>query len=396
VVIPLVVALGWPLCGRAMVPEPEPTEPELTEPEPELTEPEPAVTAEPTEPLPLTPEQRAEQEHLFNRNEAKRHYNEAKRLFNAERYPEAAVEFDRAYATVPIGAALYNMALSHERAGKAVEAVEALRRYLALPDCSTRPPEDRTVGCAAQLDQARGALQELWRRVGELTLEVADGVALREVRVAGRTVPPDDFPLLMLPGTVDVELFGMGPEDRRTRPAYITAGEVYTVYVAPFATDTIPKPVGPDNDVEVDRLRRDRQQRALKTSFWLGTGLTAASGVALAVMGGLTRYHQQRYVIEKCPADCFEQTENGDPILDDQGQYIPLDIGYPLDHKAYVERYRPITNALVGVTLGLAVSTTLVGAFAFRKRNGERTLEPVPGRAQVRVRMGAPGLIVRW
>src|SRR5690606_24458285 len=132
------------------------------------------------------------------------------------------------------------------------------------------------------------ALAEQRRRVGALVLDLGEGVELREVRVAGRTVPLDDFPLLLLPGTVDVEVFGMGPDERRSRPAYITGGETYELYVAPFDSGRVPPPeVRPELDDPVDALRQARRQRQLRTAFWAGTGLTASAGIALAVVGGI-------------------------------------------------------------------------------------------------------------
>jgi len=213
-------------------------------------------------------------------------------------------------------------------------------------------------------------------------------------------VPLDDFPLLMLPGTVDVELFGMGPDDRRTRPAYITAGEVSEVYVAPFERGATVEPPLPEAGPEMDDPRRTAQRRrALRTTFWTGVGLTAASGVALGVLGGLTRYQERRYGIEKCEQMCVMRDPDGEPILDENGNTIPLgsanDPRYPFDREQAFERYKPIANALVGVTIGLAVGTALVGVFAFRKRPGGA--QPTPsGTARVRVGLGAPGLVVRW
>ena len=52
-----------------------------------------------------------------------------------------------------------------------------------------------------------------------------------------------------------------------------------------------------------------------------------------------------------------------------------------------------VLSYAIGHGRQVAVSTALVGAFAFRKRGAE----PAPKRqARVRVRMGAPGLVVRW
>jgi len=358
--------------------------------EPDATLPPQTAGADPTA---LSPEELARRQLQAKIEQATEHYKEGKRLYGSGLYVEAAIEFERSYAAVPAANTLYAASLAYGRAGKTVEAVRSLERYLALPDCSQWPPEQRPIDCTELRADAEKSLAEQRRRVGELTLKIADGVELREIRVGGRTIPVEDFPLLMLPGTVDVELFGMGPDDRRTRPAYITGGEVYEVYVAPFQVDIIPTPpvVGGD-PVEDDRLRREQRQRRLKITFWSGVGLTAASGVAAGVMGGLTRYYLDRFYEELCEANCHELDENGDFVLDENGDPIPLDTGFPLERQRTFERYKPVTNALVGVTIGLGVTTALVGAFAFRKRGEQERAGPT----SAHVRLGASGLVVRW
>jgi hypothetical protein len=182
---------------------------------------------------------------------------------------------------------------------------------------------------------------------------------------------------------VDVEVLGLGPEERRTRAAYITGGETTTFYVAPFEPK-VATPSGPTTDPgdrvdAVDELRIERRRGALRTSFWVGTGLTAASATAMAVMGGLTLHHQRRYQEELCDRVC------------------PPDAikPYPADHEAKFQRYKPATTALVGVTVGLAVATALLGTFAFRKAARERARK-LEAHVRPQVQVGATGLVVRW
>jgi hypothetical protein len=385
----LIAAVGWPAAASATsraAPEADSeakTEPETSVPgtdaAPGSTDaPEPAPAKPASTPVTVEPTPRALAPSDLQYDRAKVHWEEGKRLYDHGRYAEAAVEFERSYAAVPIAVTLYSVGLSYERAGKPVEAVRAFRRFLALPDdCAALPPGEPRDLCTEQRTEAEQALDELRPRVGELALALGEGVKLREVRVAGRTVPLDDFPLLLLPGTVDVEVFGLGPNERRTRPVAITGGDVATFYVAPFERELVVTPPKPDpapGDA-VDELRLERRRRGLRTAFWVGTGLTASSGVAVAVLGGLTLYHRNEFRRDLCAVTCDD----------------PDAPPYPEDHELAFERYKPLTNALVGVTVGLAVATALVGTFAFRKR-------PSDGRtgAQARVRMGASGLVVRW
>ncbi|WP_266219619.1 hypothetical protein [Paraliomyxa miuraensis] len=344
----------------------------------------------PTDP---SPEEIARRLFEVRLEKAEVHWQEGDRLYNNGEYAEAAVQFERSYSAVPAASALYSAALSYGRGGKPVEAVRALRRYLALPNCTREQLERGDLYCTAQRTEAEQALSEQARRVGHLKLELGEGVELREVRVAGRTVPLDDFPVLLLPGTVDVEVFGMGPDERRSRPAYITAGETYELYVAPFDPLVVPKVGAPEGtNREFDQLRWEQRQRQLRTTFWVGAGLTAAAGVALAATGGLALYHQRRYDTELCEEECFLKDELGNPMLDENGDFQYLDRPYPADHEAAVGRHRPLANAMLGVTIGLGVATALVGAFAFRKN-----VQPTgSSRARAHVRLGGSGLVVRW
>ncbi len=328
----------------------------------------------------LSPEELEFRQQEARIQDARKHYTQGNRLFGKKRYAAAAEEYEQSYAAAPAARTLYSIALSYEYAGRPVEAVEAIERYLGLPECTDLPEAERTIECTDQRADAQKILSGQRRLVGELRLDLAVGVDLREIRVAGRTVPRVDFPLLLLPGSVDVELFGVHPDQRRRWVVNIAAGEPYTLYVAPFDTAEVGGPTPPTpEDPELDRLQRERRRQRLRTSFWVGTGLTAMSGIALAVMGSLTLYEQRRFNTEKCRMDCL------DP---DTGE--PRGTGYPLDHEERFLRYKPITNAMVGVTVGLAVGTALVGVFAFGKRN-----EPVPNdRAQVR--LTGSGLLVRW
>ncbi|MEX1368541.1 MAG: tetratricopeptide repeat protein [Nannocystaceae bacterium] len=386
--------MSWPSAavagrdqGPAKVPEPEASEPEVPpaegaeeDPPAPTPETEPSAAPDPGSVDELSPEELAARQKQIRIENAQRHYEQGNVLFRAGRYAEAAAQLELSYAAVPATTTLYSVALSYARAGKAVDAVRTLRRYLDLPDCVEQSAQS-TIGCTNRRAEAEQMLGDQVRLVGELNLDLADTVELREVRVAGRTVPLDDFPLLLRPGPADVELFGLEPEQRRTRVAYITAGETFTLYVAPFVTEVVQRPDVPDAtpDPRIDEARAQRRQRILMTSFWVGTGLTAASAVALGVMGGLTRREQQAFKAAKCEMVCADP-DTMEPLGNSDA---PL---FPLEERDAFNTYKLTTNVLVGVTVGLAVGTVLVGAFAFRKR----------GRGRARVRATGPGLVVRW
>lgn len=382
----LIATLGWPSTVVAAPAEPEDGKAAAParEGSPETTS--PTVEPAPEEPASEepAPEEPAQSQADWRKEKAAQHWLEGERLFQNGRYAEAAAEFERSHTAVPAAATLYSVALSYARAGKPVEAMRALERYLALPGCDGVPADERSFVCTEQRAEAEELSSELQLRVGTLVLELAEGMRLREVRVAGRVIPLDDFPLVLLPGTFDVEVFGLGPEERRTRTVYITGGEVTTFYVPPFEPATVPtvRP-RPDDPPMIDELALERRRFALQVAFGVGAGLTAVSGSALAVMGGLTLHHQRRFNAELCEDPCPPDANKP----------------FPADHEAKFERYKPITNALVGVTVGLAVATALLGTFAFRKTARERAGDgktAIRARVRPRVRLGASGLVVRW
>ena len=59
--------------------------------------------------------------------EATRHFKEGHRLFMRGEYVEAATEFERSYASIRSGEALYNVVLSHSKAGEPIPAIRAAR-----------------------------------------------------------------------------------------------------------------------------------------------------------------------------------------------------------------------------------------------------------------------------
>lgn len=334
------------------------------------------ATSDFTRPPSMTPEEFEQHQRLLLRvHNAEVHYEDGTKLYNRGEYAAAALEYESAYAAIPAANALYSAALSYERAGRPVDAIRTYSEYLALADCASLEPSKRTSRCADEQAVARTALEGQKRLVGELKLAFTEPLDIREVRVAGRTVPLSDFPVFLLPGAVDVELFGTAADQRREWVAYISAGETFTISVSPFDTEVVVRPPElPPDRTDDDEARRRRLRRALRKTFWVGAGLTGASAAALAVMGGLTATEQRTHDDNKCAADCTD--ENGEP----------LNTGYPLENRSNFNTYKPVTNALIGVTVGLAVTTALLGVFTFRKENRERA----------KLSLAGPGVVVRW
>lgn len=368
--VAVVLGASVPAVAIASPPEPDPRGVESTI---AASEGEPGEDEEqPTESLEKTRQE-------VRVEEAERHYVEGMALFNRGQYREAAAEFERSYAAIPAARTLYSIGLSYERAGQTIPAIEASERYLALPDC-TDPGVD-PLRCAEQRTEVGRTVDRLRRFVGELQLELAPGVELREVRVGGRVVPIDEFPLLLMPGPTEVELYGRDPDDYRVRIPRIVPGEAYVLRVS--AADAVPPPkldADPDPrprppDPPRDPAEEQRRRALMKRVFWGSLGVTVASGAATGALGGVTQKQRARFNELKCANPCPPE---GDP---DHKKY-------PEAAEARFESLKLTTNVMIGVSAALGVATVVVGVLAFSRRDKSAR--------RAHVRLTGTGLSVRF
>ncbi|MBX7078611.1 MAG: hypothetical protein K1X88_05420 [Nannocystaceae bacterium] len=285
-------------------------------------------------------------------------FQQGQLLFNRGSYAQAAIEFEAAFAAVPAAAALSNVALAYERAGDHVAAARAAKRYLDLPACDT-PGVDEDF-CASQRAELAEALDRLLKQTGELRLQRNGDVRLREVRIDGRVIAQQDFPLLVEPGRHEVELVGSRKDERLQRMIDVRAGESRAIVVEPFAST-------PSGDRGTDPQRRRDRSAALRPTFWAAVALTAASAATLASFGTITVVQKRRY------------------------EEDPPTPPYPAGAEDRFGTFKTASNAMVGVTAGLAMVTVVVGLFAFsRPRNRSTT------RASTHVHWLGTGVRVRW
>jgi len=366
VALSISVALA-PVATVPAAPEDEPTAVEPTAPE--LPSESPDAQEEPVTPI---AEERAPSPSLDDAlyEEALDRYVEGQELFVQRQYLDAGAAFRRSYAAVATGRTLYAVGLSYEKGGDVVQALEAYRRYLDLPDCPA--PEEH---CAARRDEVRGIVAKLRTKVGELSIEVDEGVELLGIEIGERIVPPEDFPIILAPGHYEIRERGYGPSHVRIREIDVAAGQVFSLLVVDF--DSQPQP--PSNDVTdpgppsrpSNRVSEEERRRRLRIAFYSGVGVTAAAGIATGVVGGLTQRAYNTYQ-GRCTGMCSPQ-EN-----------------YPLAAEQRFDRLKPVTNALVGVTAGLGITTVVLGLFAFsgKKGRGARAsvtrVTPTPGGVHVR------------
>ena len=305
--------------------------------------------------------------------EARDRYVEGRKLFIDRNYLDAALAFERSYAAVPGGTTLYAMALSYEKAGNYVQALEGYLRYLDLPEC----PADGG-HCSTLADEVKETVTKLRGKVGRLTIVIDEGVELQGIEIDDRFIPPDEFPLVLTPGRYELRVRGIRRDEVRTRQVEIAAGELTSLLIPAFdapdpVVDLEPAPREELSTPPPGRRLEEERRRRLRIAFYSGVGATAASAIVTGVVGGLTlnAYNEWGARCKGEGVDC-SGTER------------------PTDAKERFDRLQPVTNAMVGITAAAGITTVVLGLFAFSDRQGPSTrasvtrVTPTPGGVRVR------------
>lgn len=265
-------------------------------------------------------------------------FREGARLYKERRYREAAAAFERSLRAVWSINAAYNMALSLDRVGDDLAAFEAYRRYLERAE-----PDDEHRATAQERAEA------LRLRLGEVQLQLDSPEAIRELRINGEAVTPGAFPRWTEPGPIVVRFVGEAEGQEQEVRGEVRAGGTATIVFPGFPrreSVAVPRPE-PDPPTPTPTPTRPR---ALRAAFWSMIGLTAASGVSIGAFGALTLDYEGRRnnLKESCGVPC-------DPSL-------------PAEWERKFEAYHKATNAMIGVTVALAVVATALGIAALRER----------------------------
>lgn len=262
---------------------------------------------------------------------------EARDRFYEDAFGEAGELFLQSFAAYPSLEALYGAANSFERNGDILIALELYDRYFTyVDDHPTRPAS------------AQRSYRALTRLVGRVDIEVAPGASFRTLKINGKPVAKAKLPARVLPGVVRVEFLGDETWQREQLDTEVLAGATAVFKFSGFRQP--PKMPGPalppggNPDIKPDTPPRPRRSQVATNVFWAGLGMTAASGVALTTLGALTIRERNR----------FESELGMTP--------------YPADHEANFQRYRQVTNVLIGVTSGLAAFTIVSGVIALSSR----------------------------
>lgn len=298
--------------------------------------------------------------------EALRLFRAARVLYNAGQYREAALGFEASFAAAESPEAAYNAALAHDRAGAPVATMTWFRRYLAVARAESDP----------SYPQALKRVEELRARLGELHLRIDHPEGLREIRVNGVPVAIEDFPRLVEPGRIEVRFIGEAPGQAVDIPSEVPAGGPSTIHFPGFVAAPAPQKavvLPPVVRAEPPDPRQTPRYRRLRALFWTGAGLTAASAVTMGVLGGLVVRDFNNY------HDAY------DPNVPESE--------YPANaaDQDRFHGYKLATNAMIGVTAGLAAITVVLGIVTLREGRQARAITRA---AQVRFAPG--GLVVTF
>jgi tetratricopeptide (TPR) repeat protein len=294
-------------------------------------------------------------------------------LGNAGDFPAAAAAFLRSYELQPTPEALFNAALAYENAGATIEAIRTYKRFLAEPE------RTQTLVPAAER-----SIDALMREVAVLKgVRYDPERAPAKLLIQGEPVELDAFPLLVLPGEIEVEV--VDAAGKHAREFYeLDAGESLVVDLRALLPPP-PEPPEPElivdegpSQAELEAARaRARRGRTLRKITWAGLGLSGAGAVAAATFGGLALREKRLFE----DATCFEF----------EGGVCPPDhpIGDPGLHSRSYTRYVLAGTITAGVSAGVAVTSAIIGLVSLRY---DRPRARSGGRASVRIVPG-PGLI---
>jgi hypothetical protein len=272
-------------------------------------------------------------------------------LGNAGDYEAAAAAFLRSYELKPTAEALFNAALAHEQAGATIEAIETYERFLAE---AAPPPE--------LVEAARVSIDALLPTVAVIKgLRYPPEQTPAEVYVGGKRVELDDFPRLVLPGEIEIEV--VADSGARERESYeLFAGEALIIDLRGLLPPPPEEPPPPELEVdegptpaelEAERARA-RRAATLRTVTWVGLGLTGATAIGAVTLGGLSLRERDLYG----KTTCFQF--DGDVCSSD------FEIGDPESHLRAHGHYVRGGTILAGVSGGLAIATLVIGIVAVR------------------------------
>ena len=262
-------------------------------------------------------------------------------LFESGDFARAAGSFLLAYDLAPHPMVLANIAMSYDKAGNIVKAIEFYEKYVV----NIKKKKERK--------KIKKRLKELSSMVGELSVECPSASCRIEIDKVNR----GEAPVLIV---VEIGLHRVEAFDGKNKiaavDARVVAGEVSRVEL--FQREIIPEekeeeeePVEePVEEVPVEPPPVLEEEGAtLGAGFWISAGATVAAGAATVVFG----------VRALNAKEDFDATNGTDVDLKEQG-----------------ERDQLISNIMIGVTSGAAACAIAFLIYDLSS-NGSKKEEPV-------------------
>jgi hypothetical protein len=276
----------------------------------------------------------------------------------------AAAAFLRSYELQRTAEALFNVAFAYEQAGATLDAIATYERFLVEP----APPQEL-------VEAARQSIDALLLTVATLKgLRYPPKQPPAELYVNGERIELDEFPRLVMPGEIEIDVVAQTGE--RARESYeLAAGEALIVDLRGLlpAPEPPPPEVGEDEGpsaAELEAARaRARRAATLRKLTWAGLGLTGATAIAATTLGVLALRESRLYD----EFTCFQFDGDACPpdfVIEDAEGHL----------RAY-GRYAVSGTIVASVSGGFAVATLVVGLVSVRSSRSQKSsvrLVPTP------------------
>ena len=209
---------------------------------------------------------------------AEQHFTRGYALVEAHEYDAAALEFEQAYQKRPHHSVLYNLGQAYAMAGKHVQAVRALRAFLAQAD-KAEP---------ALVERAKTALEKSERHVGRVRLAVTPNA---RVTLDGQALDEPIGELVVVAGAHGVWLQASGYRDSY-QSFVVQAGQVSQLDIRLEPLPAPPAPVRSPEPKPLPAAPRHESPSRVWSYVLGGTGVALGAG-ALAIYAKNSASHRE-------------------------------------------------------------------------------------------------------
>jgi tetratricopeptide (TPR) repeat protein len=302
----------------------------------------------------------------------KRGYEEA----TAERFEQAALAFDRSFEAIGAANTLFNAAYAFERAELPLEALSRYRLYLER--FSDQPD-------SAEVERA---LSRLEGQLAEISVRLMGAEPPVYVEIAGERYAPEDFPIWVMPGELEIIVVD-GRDQRRTDRILLRPGQRRVLEMT-FVESVVPPdslrplPVGlqPDLGPSPDEVRLKKQAAQAswaRPAFWGTSSVALAGGIGVTTFGLLTLRARRQFEEGLCVSPCEEGST------------------HPTQARERIGTYRTTTNAMIAVAGTGAILGVTFGLIWKRSVAAQKALDgPAEEAPKARLEPTATGLSLRF